>query len=271
MGSGRARRSEVLATETEFWERIAAEPWVESELRIPTASDLADPFAYSSDRKFLEKIGPVEGLRVLDIGCGKGSLSLYLASRGAHVTGLDITKGMVTRCRKRFALVKLDAHLVVGDAELQPFRDYSFDRVVGQRTIHHLQNLDRFFEEVYRVLMPNGRAVFVEPQKRNPFVEFNRKVLHPSIRTQYEHPLVRRDLEQAKKAFPYTEVETFYLISPVAWFFRYVVRSDLLYRTTSNILQTVESRLARSKILRPYCWQVVLTLTRKDRSSTSKS
>lgn len=259
-----------MATETEFWEGIAAEPWIESELRIPTASDLADPFAHSSDIEFLESIGLVEGLRVLDIGCGKGSLSLYLASRGAHVTGLDITKGMIARCRKRSDLVKLDAHFIVGDAELLPFGDCFFDRVVGQRTIHHLQNLDRFFEEVYRVLMPNGRAVFVEPQKLNPFVEFNRKVLHPSIRTPFEHPLVSRDLELARKAFPVAEVTTFYLISPVAWFFRYVFRNDSLYRTTTNILQTVDSHLVRSKIFEPYCWQVVLTLIKKDGLSISK-
>ena len=268
MVRGGPSKAQILESEVEFWESIAEHDQYHLSVNVPTLKDLSDSFAYSSDRSFLERIGPANGLTILDIGCGFGALSLYLANEGADVVGLDIVNGMTTLCRKRSSATGVEAQFVTADAEQLPFKDCSFDRVIGMRTIHHFPNIKHFFEETHRVLAPSGRAVFVEPQKNNPIVEVNRKLLQPEKRTPYEHPLVREDIDSARAVFPEADVETFYLISPVAFIFKRLVRSDSLANAAKNALQAAETRLTSSKRFQDYCWQVVLMLPKREETTT---
>lgn len=268
MDSESSRKRKVIESEVDFWNEIAAECEKAIEHDTPQLVDLGDSFAYTSDKRFMERIGPVDGLRVLDLGCGLGALSLYVANLGADVVGIDIARGMICGCQRRSHRARIDASFMMCDAEHLPFRDDSFDRIVGARVIHHFPDLMGFFKEVYRVLRSNGRAVFIEPQRSNPIVEVNRKLLHPECRTEYEHPLTPQDIEKARHVFPAAEVETFYLISPIAWFFRFIVKNATLYETTSSTLQTAEKWLANTRYMRNYCWQVLLTMPKGDSNQT---
>jgi len=102
-------------------------------------------------------VGDVRGLRVLDLGCGTGRHSLWLAAAGAVVTAVDFSEGMLAEAQHkpgaeaiRFVVHDLHAPL--------PFAA-EFDLVVSGLMLEHLRELDGFFAEARRVLKPGGRAV----------------------------------------------------------------------------------------------------------------
>jgi len=114
----------------------------------------------------------LEGGRVLEVCCGHGDLSGWLATHypDARVTAMDRSKEYVDSARARHGhLPNLD--LIVGDVlELSRFEPGSFDVVVGQATMHHLaHDLERASLEFSRILKPGGRCVFIyEPLGHNP-------------------------------------------------------------------------------------------------------
>jgi SAM-dependent methyltransferase len=103
--------------------------------------------------------------RVLDLGCGIGGPSRYLAKTfGCHVTGLDLTPEF---CRVAAMLAERTglADYVdyrQGDALALPFADQSFDVVWSQNVAMNIGNRDRLYGEVFRVLKPGGRYAFAD-------------------------------------------------------------------------------------------------------------
>ena len=103
-------------------------------------------------------LGAVRGSRVLDLGCGTGRHTLWLAAEGATVTAVDFSAGMLdVACRKPGAE---GVRFVVHDLhEPLPFGDGAFDVVVSGLVLEHLRDPGAFFREVRRVLRAGGRAV----------------------------------------------------------------------------------------------------------------
>ncbi|WP_165251411.1 class I SAM-dependent methyltransferase [Paludisphaera soli] len=117
--------------------------------------DSVDPEDYRL-RGVLDAIGPVEGLRVLDLGCGKGRFSRALQERGAIVAGVDLSTAM---------LADADGiDRVRGSARSLPFRSGSFDAVVAVEVFEHLDpaSWDDTIAEARRVLAPRGALAIVD-------------------------------------------------------------------------------------------------------------
>jgi ubiquinone/menaquinone biosynthesis C-methylase UbiE len=103
-------------------------------------------------------LGDVRGLNVLDLGCGTGRHSLWLAAAGATVTGVDFSEAMLAEARGKLGSEAI--RFVVHDLhEPLPFPAGRFDLVVSGLLLEHLRGLTGFFSEAYRVLRPGGRAV----------------------------------------------------------------------------------------------------------------
>jgi ubiquinone/menaquinone biosynthesis C-methylase UbiE len=104
------------------------------------------------------------GERVLDVGCGIGGPSRYLASQlGCQVTGLDFTAEFVALAEmlaRRTRLADKVAHRQ-GDALDLPFPDGSFDVVWSQNAAMNIADRDRLYSEMHRVL-PAGRLALQE-------------------------------------------------------------------------------------------------------------
>ena len=102
-------------------------------------------------------VEPRPGERILDAGCGTGRYFPKLIAARSRVTGMDFSAGMLRVARQNHPAVPL----VV--AELQrswPFPDGTFDAVLCALVGEHLDDLAIVFEEMHRVLVPSGRAVF---------------------------------------------------------------------------------------------------------------
>jgi ubiquinone/menaquinone biosynthesis C-methylase UbiE len=144
----------------------------------------------------------MDGATVLDYGCGKGDFSLSLASRGARVVGIDISPKLIEQARasaSRIGMNGASPQFMVGDAHRTPFDDSTFDYVVGNGALHHL-DLDTAYAEIARVLKPGGKALFMEPMYHHPLLWTLRR-LTPKTHTADEKPLSFADMDKAKRWF----------------------------------------------------------------------
>lgn len=88
---------------------------------------------------------PLDGARVLEIGCGTGESTLALAEQGARVAGLDIDTGALEVGRRRLELYGLEAEFVAGNAADIPrlFKDRTFDAVIFFASLEHMTHDER--------------------------------------------------------------------------------------------------------------------------------
>jgi 2-polyprenyl-3-methyl-5-hydroxy-6-metoxy-1,4-benzoquinol methylase len=220
--------------------------------------DLEDEqFFRKANVKFKSMLGDMKGKKILDIGCGKGNLSFYLAKMGADVIGIDLSKNFIDFCRREFKNTNLKLEFKVMNAQIPDFEENTFDMIVGSRTIHHLPDLGLFFKECHRLLKEKGYIVFIEPLKKNPIVELNRKYFAPKCRTKHEHPLRMSDVMKAKTIFGNIQHHEYFLISPFAMVLLRLIKNSSLYKTSYKVLNFIEKPLYKIKFLRDYCWQIV--------------
>ena len=103
--------------------------------------------------------GLVSG-RVLDMGCGTGELTLFVASRGLDATGVDSSPRAIGIALRKAAERRITgATFVVGDALDLAYPDAAFDTVLDSGVFHVFDDGERtrFVESIHRVLAPGGR------------------------------------------------------------------------------------------------------------------
>jgi SAM-dependent methyltransferase len=205
-------------------------------------------------RPAIDRLGPLQGLRVLDYGCGHGMAAVVLAHRGAHVTAFDLSIAYLAEAHERATRAGADVQCVQADGERLPFGDASFDRVWGNAVLHHL-DLVQAGRELRRVLRPGGMAVFCEPWGGNPFLAWARRRLrYPGKeRTADEQPLGPRDVAVLRTVFSRVHLRGHQFLSMV----RRVVRPGRVMRG----LERCDDRLLTAMPpLQRFCRYMVLTL-----------
>ena len=108
----------------------------------------------------VEQSQPEKGHRVLDVGCGTGTLTLLIkkARPEAEVVGIDGDRKVLEIATRKVAKAGLDVTLDHGMAFDLPYPDGSFDRVLSSLLFHHLtrENKVGTLREIFRVLRPSG-------------------------------------------------------------------------------------------------------------------
>lgn len=118
----------------------------------------ANPLQALEEAVVQQAAGPVEGFDVIDLGCGTGRHTAWLAAAGACVTALDFSAGMLAEARRK--VTAFDVTFIEHDLHQPlPFSHRHFDLAVSGLVLEHLSDLSIFFREVRRVLRPSGRAV----------------------------------------------------------------------------------------------------------------
>lgn len=127
---------------------------------------------------------------VLDIATGTGDLAILMAERldGSHVTGVDLSEGMIEIGRRKVAERGLDGRisLTTGDCLSLPFPDNSFDCITCAYGVRNFENLAAGYKEMERVLRPGGLLVVLElstPQSPvvKPFYSLYTRFLIPTV------------------------------------------------------------------------------------------
>lgn len=103
--------------------------------------------------------------KILEVGIGSGATLSYY-KKDADVTGIDFSKGMLEIGREKVKDLKLEnIKLLEMDIENMEFQDNSFDSVFSSCVFCTVPNAEKGINEVYRVLKPNGKAIFIEHMK----------------------------------------------------------------------------------------------------------
>src|SRR3990172_6428497 len=94
---------------------------------------------------------------VLEICCGGGQCSMYLAEKGARAVGVDLSSKQLEHTRRFAEERHADVRFVESNAEdLSMFADASFDVAFSAYALGFVQEVDRTFREAFRVLRPGG-------------------------------------------------------------------------------------------------------------------
>lgn len=201
------------------------------------------------------------GARVLDVGCGAGDLSLELLERGARVTALDVSPGMVDVARRRVERHFPGAEFegIAAPAEEAALEEGAYDAIVGRYVLHHIDPASGG-ASLARALRPGGRAVFLETSGRNPLLMLARDHLAgragiPRFGTPDERPMTDDDIAAFGSSFRSVAAEY-----PVFEFATLVDRQVLRFRSpaATRALRGIDRTLGRSQRMRSYSFRVLV-------------
>ena len=116
--------------------------------------DAKHAFVWEKARGLLELLAAKAGERILDLGCGTGSLTAEIAASGAEVVGVDRSPEMIAEAGKKFPALRFD----VSDARALPF-SHEFDAVFSNAALHWIPEAERVVAGVARALRAGGRFV----------------------------------------------------------------------------------------------------------------
>ena len=110
--------------------------------------------------------------KVLEIGCGTGLFTRkFYNTTKANITAIDISEELLSEARQQ--LPKVDFKRA--DAMQMDFPDNTFDIVYGSSVLHHLE-FNAALTEIYRVMKPNGKMIFAEPNMINPQILIQKNI-----------------------------------------------------------------------------------------------
>jgi SAM-dependent methyltransferase len=119
------------------------------------ATDIVPMFNHYATHA-LDRVGVQPGQQVLDVACGPGTLAFLAAARGARVTAVDFTEGMIDQLRQRLAQEPADIHPEVGDGQALAHPAAAFDAAFSMFGLMFFPDRAQGFRELFRVLRPGG-------------------------------------------------------------------------------------------------------------------
>lgn len=107
-------------------------------------------------------------LKGLDVGCGKGNITIPLASLGYSMIGIDISPNNIEAAQYK-QITKDNPIFLVGDAENLAFEKRSFDFVVCSEVLEHLNHPEKALKSINKILKENGVLVITVPNGFGPY------------------------------------------------------------------------------------------------------
>lgn len=154
-------------------------------------------------KKAIREVAVISPKNILDVATGTGDLAIAAvkALPDAHITGLDISVGMLDVGRKKVAALSLSNRIAMqdGDSEALPFADDSFDAVMCAYGVRNFDHLEAGLREMQRVLRPGGRLAVLEFSKPKAFPM--KQLYHFYFKAML--PLIGRMVSKHSKAYTY--------------------------------------------------------------------
>jgi ubiquinone/menaquinone biosynthesis C-methylase UbiE len=157
------------------------------------------------DEQLAQALALPEGSKVLDAGCGEGSVALYLAKHdGLGVTGIDLLDSNITRAQQSAQREGLDERTTFFEADYSNtgLPDSSFDALYTMETLVHSPDYKKTLAEFHRVLRPLGRLAIFEysiapdmpAEAKQAITRVNRLAAMPAF-DQFTHGILEHTLE----------------------------------------------------------------------------
>jgi ubiquinone/menaquinone biosynthesis C-methylase UbiE len=196
----------------------------------------------------------------LDYCCGNGEFAIWLAETGAEAYGIDISPVSIYNAHRQANNrgVGDKIKFQVMDAEATHFANDYFDFIMVNGVLHHL-DLKKTYQELARILKPEGKVICTEALRHNFFIHLYRKMT-PQLRSAWEveHILGKREIERASHCFKRVEVLKFFHLATIA---AVPFRNLPIFEPLRRGLETVDSILLRLPFLKWQAWMVVFVLS----------
>lgn len=191
----------------------------------------------------------IEQATLLNVGASSGAMDAVFAESFQRVFGIDIDSHAIDHAQRTF--VRENLTFQVGDALDIPFEDASMDVVVCSQIHEHVQDQDKLFDEIRRVLRPNGvcyfaatnRWVLMEPHYRMLFLSWlPRRFADVYLRIRgrgdqyYERMVGLRELRRLTSKFSVTDFTCRMLADPAAYAIEYMVRPGSIKQRVSLVM-----------------------------------
>ena len=183
----------------------------------------------------------ISGKEILEIGCSNGSAASIYTKYCKSYVGLDISDEAI----KNTKTLKLkNAKFILVDAHNIPIEDTSFDFVIVNGLLHHL-DLKKSLQEIHRVRRKDGYLIFREPLGTKPFFQIYR-ILPPNPRTSDEKPFQLKEIDILENFFYLEDIKYLGFLNIISAFIRYLFLRKLLTNIDYYLSKT---------FLRFYFWQ----------------
>ncbi len=156
--------SESKAVKSEKRLRETQQYWDNESASFDNEPDhgLNDPVVLSAWTKLLKTWLQPSQAKILDIGCGTGSLSVVLAGLGHLVTGIDLSPAMIAQAEKKAKTTGLQISFQVMEASYPNLSGQKFDGIVCRHLLWSLPNLANVLQYWVGLLKPKGCLLLVE-------------------------------------------------------------------------------------------------------------
>ncbi len=160
----------------------------------------------------LKTLEPYNHNQILDLACGTADICIKACRllNPVHVTGIDISEGMMEVGRMKINAVHLNEKITLRheDVSSMSFDNESFDAVTTSFGIRNFDKLEESIREVHRVLKPQGKFVILEmSEPRTPVIKqgyllYTKTLIPLAVKTFSNDPLAYKYLTNSMKAFP---------------------------------------------------------------------
>ena len=260
--------SDSYSTEESFHDNWARSIYIEQVMLDEFFEACTSP----ENRFIMKELGNIKGKRLLDLGCGAGESSVYLAKKGALVTAMDVSSEMLNVASN--VAQKHNVEITTRRSSSVDINcgDETFDIVYAANLLHHV-NIPSTLKEVHRVLKYGGSFVSWDPILYNPLINIYRK-LATEVRTKDEHPLTTKDLDLFKQYFPDVKYHMtwfftllifvkYYCIDRVhpnkeRYWKKILIESKKLQKAYSFLEKLDNVFLKTFPFMKKYCWNVTV-------------
>lgn len=117
-------------------------------------------FCDSSDNKYIDAfLNSLEGIKVLDVGCGNGRDCKYISQKGFDINGIDLSVGMLEIAKEKVPNGKFE----IMDITNITYPDNSYDGIISNCSLFHIpvEELPKTLDSFRRILKPNGKLLLI--------------------------------------------------------------------------------------------------------------
>ncbi len=210
-----------------------------------------DPFYGKAIQYILGKIDNLQGKVVLDGGCGWGDMSVYMATQGAEVIGLDVRELSIENSRKLADICDVQDKCTfrIENLEELSLKSQSVDIIFSKSTMQYVDR-DKVLDEYKRIIKPDGIIILIENLPNNPFIKIyrlHRRLFKNSEEEKNYQKLIRgyitlNEIESFGNSFKYHEHQEYHFFRMLTIHFIHL-RQTNIWLKLDNILSKIDEKL----------------------------